>query len=186
MDIKQLLDELDKSLSDSGFEPRDNIPAPVGSDERQKFCTAFDGFLPTQYLSFLDVQNGENFRASEFVFSEVSGGILSASGSMKTYLNRIAYASSIAGLDADNGSYVSKGPVFPFVWSRGWIPFLDLDSLWFLDMQPPPGGIVGQVCFQSAENQTVVVAARSLFELLVAQTKGVQNGVRGIEDVLDL
>lgn len=186
MVVRDLVEALDRALKEMGYEPRGRVPKPVDSEARAKFCESFGGFLPREYLQLLEVQDGENYLGARFLFGEVSGEVLSAAKSLAEYLSRVNYAASEDGLDRCNGSYQSRGPVNPFVWSREWIPFMQRDVIWFIDMQPPSDGVVGQICFQDPENQRVAVVAASLKDLIAAQIWGIRNGARSIEDAVDL
>ena len=71
-----------------------------------------------------------------------------------------------------------QGLVKPVFFYSQRVPFAQLngDVIWYLDLDPAPGGRVGQVVEEDAENLRLRVIADSLERLLEKYAQDIRNG----------
>lgn len=79
---------------------------------------------------------------------------------------------------AEEGLISIKGPVKPLTYSQKWIPFTDSngDVDRFIDFDPAPGGVAGQVVEIDQECGTYKVVASSIEEFLHNYLSGLNSG----------
>ena len=185
MSIEDSLRRLDRALLEQGFDARDAIPRPASQSDIQQLRDIFGDNLPDSLIEFFLAQDGESYRGTSFVFGEISGDISQVADLVSSYDDQVSYARRVLGLNIANGQYEVIGPVRPQVWNSRWIPFMQRDVWWIIDLDPAIGGVVGQIIVQSPEDQIVRVVAKSLADLFDAQVAGVLRGERSIEDALE-
>ena len=189
MTISSLLRELADEIA-SRFDVPLNGALPAAKQDSiaaQEHC--FGGLVAQDYLEFLKLQDGEDYRGTSFIFGTNSGWISPVSFVLKDFayhLNASAKAQSLGERGPGRGYYIATGPVHPYGWDEKWIPIMSRSSRWIIDMNPARGGCFGQIVVQSPENGENKVVCSSFADLLERQLDGVRKGLRSIEQSLNL
>ncbi len=83
----------------------------------------------------------------------------------------------------ESGVIFIQGAVKPLIGSPYWLPFAEQPegAIWFLDFDPPVGGVSGQVIEVDPDACTHRVLAPSLFALLEIYAQQLESGVYAID-----
>ncbi len=158
-----------------------NLNPPAGPDQIAKLLETVPD-VPKDLVALLENLNGEE----PVSWISVLPNGMQLMG-VEAILQFLAYQTSmpddfledIDELVADNVMDRPEGPVKPVFSYSKRVPFAQLngDVIWYLDLDPAPGGKVGQVVEEDAECMRLRVIADSLNDLFEKYSQDIRNGV---------
>jgi cell wall assembly regulator SMI1 len=130
--------------------------------------------LPPQMEQSYKVHDG--FWADLFLFGEVFGGHLLSLQAIESDWLRWRDVSAECGFATMAAEPV--GPIKPQHWSLGWLPVTDPGNgnCFCVDLDPAPGGVVGQVIWFDRVDGPVRVVAAGFAEWLEQYATGLESG----------
>ena len=163
-----------------------NLNPPAGPDQiAQLIDTVPDA--PTELVAILETHNGEE--PISWISVLPNGMQLMGVESILQFLSYQTstpddFMENIDELVADNVMDRPEGPVKPVFSYSKRVPFaqLNADVIWFLDLDPAPGGKIGQVVEEDAEGMRLRVIADSLNDLFEKYSQDIRNGAFHADD----
>ncbi len=157
-----------------------NLNPPAGPDQIAKLLETVPG-APKDLVALLETHDGEEPISW---LSVLPNGMQLMD--VESILQFLAYQTGtpddfmkdIDELVADNVMDRPEGPVKPVFSYSKRVPFAQLngDVIWYLDLDPAPGGKVGQVVEEDAECMRLRVIADSLNDLFEKYSHDIRNG----------
>jgi cell wall assembly regulator SMI1 len=111
-----------------------------------------------------------------FLFGNVYGGVLSSLQAIESDWLRWREVSAECGFEAMAAE--PQGPIKPQHWNRGWLPVTDPGNgnCFCVDLDPAPGGVVGQVIWFDRVDGPVRVVANGFAEWLGHHASDLESG----------
>jgi len=133
--------------------------------------------VPESLLDSLDVHDGESDLTEAGLFE--SGGVLLSAQRMLEHRDMLR--ESLAGMESDADGEApppTLGPLRPMSFNERWLPIMDMngDVTWYLDFDPAPGGVIGQVIRVDSESAEWIVCAESYEQFVTAYLQDLQQG----------
>ncbi len=153
------------------------LDAPATMGQIEALEAELGANLPADFRASLEVHDGEVGEARLWL----RGGLLL---SLREISNvwRMEGGTTESRIDnlspADDEEFVFDGPVKAYYHNPRWIPFMQLEGIrtWYLDLDPAPGGAVGQVITVDPDAGRWCVVATSFSDLLSDYVDQLEEG----------
>jgi cell wall assembly regulator SMI1 len=188
-EVAALWQRLERWAAEHAPSIAEKLNGPATPQDLAAMNAAFRGKLPQDFQDSLRIHDGEAEDAWPCQVWADSGQLLTCVESLKLRAQMLKLHASLGMDDLERASQLIadgiifvEGPVKPLGFSSHWVPLMQCngDIFWHLDLDPAPGGAVGQVIEVDPECCSWKVLAPSYTAFLRAYVEELEGGGIGV------